>query len=312
MTQLARSLPTAMPACDAGTLMRPRLPAIGPGVPRAARAARWLAVALTLVAAFPAEGQDKPAATGRPRPKRMTTPGASTGPSAGPRSGNAPSEATPAPPAGPAPDAAPPAPEPAGFDLPLPPLEPPAPPAPVPVLDRSLVLAAQAGLVFPFATLGPGVKTALLLEYALSRDVPIRARLSVGYEQHGGEASRLFPGPAGGADPAALENQRLVPVEVGATLDVWKHGENAYSLGAAYGLVGVWTRTHALGAWTDEAGLGHQVTFEGGYARALGDAELLVRAHWSVRKTAVAPRTQAVELPWYQTAGVLVGIGLPL
>ena len=46
------------------------------------------------------------------------------------------------------------------------------------------------------------------------------------------------------------------------------------------------------------------------YARRFGPVELEVRARYSVRRTAVGLTTTAMEPPWYQTAGVLLGLGL--
>lgn len=172
------------------------------------------------------------------------------------------------------------------------------------------VLQAQGGPVIPFAVLGVGGRGELRLSYFFS--APLGVSLSAGFEQHAGRAAALFGPPAGGYDPAALDNQTVFPVQVLAHVPLLRDEQNRVDLAAGYSLLTVWSQAQALGRARNETGVGHEFALEGGYARRLGGIELQVRARYSLRRTAVGPLTATIELPWYQTAGVLVGLGLPL
>lgn len=56
--------------------------------------------------------------------------------------------------------------------------------------------------------------------------------------------------------------------------------------------------------------MGHEFAGELTFARRIGSVELSLTGRYSVRRTAVGAGTTAMELPWYQTAGVLLGLGL--
>ena len=176
--------------------------------------------------------------------------------------------------------------------------------------QAGFVLQAQGGAVIPFAVLGVGGRGELRLSYFFT--APLGVSLSAGFEQHAGHAAALFAPPAGGYDPAGLDNQTVFPVQVLAHVPVLRDEHNRVDLAAGYGLLAVWSQAQALGRTRNESGVGHEFALEAGYARRLGAVELQVRARYSLRRTAVGPLTATMELPWYHTAGVLVGLGLPL
>jgi hypothetical protein len=160
----------------------------------------------------------------------------------------------------------------------------------------------------PFSVLGIGGRGELRVSYVL--DVPLAFSLGAAFEQHTAKRAATFVPPAGGFDPAALDNQTVFPVEVLAHVLLLRDEQNRLSIGAGYGLLTVWSNPEALGKLTSETGVGHEFVLEGGYARRFGSFEILARARYSVRRTAVGHLTSQIELPWYQTAGVLVGAGL--
>lgn len=244
----------------------------------------------------------------------------------------APAATAPAPP----PVAAPPAPPP---PAPSPVVAPRAAPAPAPVVAAppepaaapppevaapavepkrlGLLISAEGGVSVPLSVLTSGVRVGARVDYRLLRSGPLLASFGVGYERHTGTASRVFQPPTagnatGGADPQAVENQDLMTLELGVKVEPWRNERNALSAGAFYGLLPTWTQVQTLGETTTEAGLGQQVALDLGYARRFGRLTVSVHGRWSVRRTGVGLRTNAIELPWYQTLGLVVGVGAEL
>lgn len=223
----------------------------------------------------------------------------------------APMEATPAP------VAATPAP---AVTAPPPPLEAP----PLEVAERpsepkrlGLLISAEGGVSVPLSVLTSGVRVGARVDYRLIHSGPLLASFGVGYERHTAAASRVFLPPTagnatGGADPQALENQDLMTLELGVKVEPWRNERNALTAGAFYGLLPTWTQVQTLGETTTEAGLGQQVALDLGYARRFGRLTVSVHGRWSVRRTGVGLRTNVVELPWYQTLGLVVGVGAEL
>lgn len=205
----------------------------------------------------------------------------------------------------------------------LPPPTPPAPAAvvvveeqeltPLPKLSRQGGLSVQAtgGVVVPFSGLGVGGRAALRASYWLGK-LPLAVSLGVAFEQHTSRSAVSFAPPAGGLDAATLDNQTLLPFEVGVQAALFRDEKNRVHLGASYGLLAVWSQTVALGDAVLERGLGHEISGEAGYTRRLGALELTLAVRYSVRKTAVGFRTSSIELPWYQTFGVVAGLGFSL
>lgn len=224
---------------------------------------------------------------------------------------------------------APPKVEPASVPAPLRAPEPSPPPAPVvseaspppaatteelvplPALSprAGLLLEAAGGVIIPFQVLGVGGRGEVRASWLLAQ-APLGFSLSVGFEQHTAKTSAFIAPPAGGLDPAALDNQTLYPVQLLAHLLLLRDERNRLQLGAGYAALITWSQTQALGSTREESGLGHEVAGELAYARRFGSVELEVRARYSVRRTAVGRSTTAMELAWYQTAGLLLGLGL--
>jgi hypothetical protein len=185
-------------------------------------------------------------------------------------------------------------------------------PAPVPSPSKSqFLLGALGGIVTPFSVLATGERVGLVAEYHLGA-LPLGVLLNVAFEQHTALQSTLFAPPAGGLDPAAIENQSVVPVELAVAYSPWHDEANRLALAVGYGLLPTSTETRALGSTTLEAGLGHEVLGEVGYTRALGPVNLLLRLRYAVRHTAVGARTSTMELPWYQSFGVSAGLAFGL
>lgn len=184
--------------------------------------------------------------------------------------------------------------------VPLPPVRP----------KTRFVLGAAGGVVVPTAVLGVGGRGEVRLTVVL--DAPLGFSVSAGFEQHAGRAAVQFAPPAGGFDPAALDNQTLFPLQVLVHGLLLRDEANRVDVAAGYGLLTTWSDAQALGQVRLESGVGHEVALEAGYSRRVGAFELSARARYSLRRTAVGPLTTALELPWYQTAGVLLGVGLPL
>jgi hypothetical protein len=172
----------------------------------------------------------------------------------------------------------------------------------------TLLLGALGGALFPFSVLGAGVKAEAVLEYHLAT-APFGATLGVGYERHTATTAVMFTPPAGGYDPAAIENQTLVPIELALVYSPIRDEATRVQLGAGYGLIPTFTQAQSLGSTASESGLGQEASLEAGYTRKLGPVELLVRARYALRHTAVGARTAVMELSWYQSAGILVGCG---
>ncbi|MFZ5441531.1 MAG: hypothetical protein ACOZQL_16105 [Myxococcota bacterium] len=188
--------------------------------------------------------------------------------------------------------------------VPLPPLRP----------ATRFILSASGGVVAPFSVLGVGGRGELRLTWLTG--APLALSFSAGFEQHTARTAATFfpPQPLSprGFDPAALDNQTLFPLQLLAHALLLRDEQNRVDVGAGYALLVAWTHAQALGTSAQESGVGHELALEAGYARRVGPIELSVRARYAVRRTAVGPLTATMELPWYQTAGVLVGLGLPL
>ena len=183
-------------------------------------------------------------------------------------------------------------------------------PAPAKASSAGLLLEAAGGVVVPFNVLGVGGRGEIRGSWLLA-NVPLGFSVSFGFEQHSAKASAFLAPPAGGFDAAGLDNQTLYPAQVMAHLLLLLRDEHhRLQLGAGYAALITWTQTQALGKAREESGLGHELAGEFAYARRFGVVELDVRLRYSVRRTAVGPFTTAMELPWYQTAGVLIGLGL--
>lgn len=174
--------------------------------------------------------------------------------------------------------------------------------------SRGLSVQATGGLLVPFSGLRLGGRAELRASYWMA-SIPLAASVGVAFEQHTSRTATLFAPPAGGLDEAALINQTLVPIEVGALAALFRDEKNRVHLGVSYGLLAVWSQTIALGETVLERGAGHEISGEAGYTRRLGALELTVRFRYSMRRTAVGLRTSSIEPPWYQTFGVLAGLG---
>lgn len=172
-----------------------------------------------------------------------------------------------------------------------------------------LLLQASGGVIIPFSVLGVGGRGEVRASVLLS-SAPLGFSFSAGIEQHSAKTAAFLPPPAGGFDAAALDNQSLFPLQLLAHLFLLRDTHNRLQLGAGYGLIIVSTVTQALGRTRDESGVGHEVAGELAYARRFGPIELSLTARYSVRRTAVGAGSTAMELPWYQTAGVLLGLGV--
>lgn len=166
----------------------------------------------------------------------------------------------------------------------------------------------MGGVVVPFSGLGLGGRAELRFARWLGA-VPLGVSLGLAFEQHTSRSAVTFAPPAGGLDLAALDNQTLLPIELALLASPWRDGNNRLHLGASYGLLAVWSEAIALGSSVRESGLGHEVAGEAGYTRRLGALELTLKLRYSVRRTAIGPRTASIELPWYQTFGVVAGLG---
>lgn len=142
--------------------------------------------------------------------------------------------------------------------------------------------------------------------------VPIGFSVGVAFEQHSAARAALFAPPQGGFDPNALLLQTVLPLSLGANAAVFHDQANRLHLGVAYSALMTWTHTQALGLGHDESGLGHEFSAELGYARSFGRLEIVVRARYGLRRTAVGLTTNTLEVPWYQTAGLSAGVGLGL
>lgn len=212
---------------------------------------------------------------------------------------------------------------PVSIELPatLPPAQPPpAPAAPEVVesppkpelgtLSRRAGLSVQAtgGILVPFSSLGVGGRADLRAAFWLE-SLPLAVGLGVAFEQHTSRGPAHFAPPAGGFDEGAIDNQTLLPFELGLLAALLRDERNRVHLGASYALLTVWAQTLALGAEVQERGAGHEIAGEAGYTRRVGVLELTVRLRYSVRRTVVGARSESLELPWYQTFGVLAGLG---
>jgi hypothetical protein len=182
-------------------------------------------------------------------------------------------------------------------------------PAPAKPSTAGLLIEAAGGVVVPFHVLGVGGRGEVRGSWLLA-NVPLGFSLSFGFEQHSAKTSAFLSPPAGGFDAAGLDNQTLYPAQLMAHLLLLRDEHDRLQLGAGYAALITWTQAQALGKTREESGLGHEFSGELAYARRFGVVELDVRLRYSVRRTAVGPYTTAMELPWYQTAGVLVGFGL--
>ena len=182
---------------------------------------------------------------------------------------------------------------------------------PLPRLRGAQGLSVQAtgGVLGPLTGLGPGGRAALRATWWLGK-VPLAASLAVAFEQHTSRSATTFAPPAGGLDASTLDNQTLLPFEVGVQAALFRDEKNRVHLGVSYSLLAVWSQTIALGDSVLERGVGHEVAGEAGYTRRLGVLELAIAVRYSVRRPAVGARTSAIEAPWYQTLGVMAGLGL--
>jgi hypothetical protein len=186
---------------------------------------------------------------------------------------------------------------------------PPASPPPSEAGPRpQLLLGALGGALFPFSVLGAGVKAEAVAEVHLAT-MPLGATLGIGYERHTATTRAMFAPPAGGYDPNAIENQTLVPIELALVYSPLRDELSRVQVGAGYGLIPTFTQAQSLGSTASESGLGQEASLEAGYTRKVGPVELLVRARYALRHTAVGARTAVMELSWYQSAGILVGCG---
>ena len=174
-----------------------------------------------------------------------------------------------------------------------------------------LTVQARGGVVVPLGGLRAGGRAELRAAYWLG-SLPLAVSLGLAFEQHTSRSAATFAPPAGGLDEAALDNQTVLPVEASVLVALFRDEHNRVHLGAGYGLLLVWSQTVALGDIVLERGLGHEVLGEAGYTRRVGPLELSVGLRYSVRRTAIGPRTSSVELPWYQTFGVVAGLGFCL
>ena len=172
-----------------------------------------------------------------------------------------------------------------------------------------LVLGIAGGVVAPFAVLGVGGRGEARVSWLLAH-APLGFSLSFGVEQHTATTTAFFPPPAGGFERAGIDNQTLYPAQSLVHLLLVRDERNRLQLGAGYALLLTWSQTQALGKQSEESGVGHELGAELAFARRFGSFELELRARYSVRRTAVGSATTAMELPWYQTAGLLFGVGL--
>jgi hypothetical protein len=194
--------------------------------------------------------------------------------------------------------------------VPAPPPEVAAPAAESAKGASGLSLHAAGGVALPVsAVLGVGGRGEVQVLYFLGQ-VPLGFSLGVAFEQHTAVTSAIFAPPQGGYDAAGIINQTLLPVQVGVHAALFRDENNRVQLGASYAGLVAWSNTQALGQAHAESGLGHEFAAEAGYAHQWGKLELLVRARYGVRHTAVGAQTATMELPWYQTASLLVGFGL--
>lgn len=243
----------------------------------------------------------------------LSTSGAAAGkkPKAVPKTDPVSAQPTPAPPPPEELKPAPPPPTPVVVVAPPPPVVVVAQEAPAPAKPSSsgLLIEAFGGVVIPFNVLGIGGRGELRGSWLLA-NAPLAFSVSFGFEQHSAKTSAFLAPPAGGFEAAGLDNQTLYPAQVMAHLLLLRDEHNRLQLGAGYAALITWTQTQALGQTREESGLGHEIAGELAYARRFGLIELDFRLRYSVRRTAVGPYTTAMELPWYQTAGVLVGLGL--
>lgn len=184
--------------------------------------------------------------------------------------------------------------------------------APAPAAEPWLLPQVRGGVLAPLSGLQAGPSVAAGVELRLARR--LRLGLTAGYEAHAGAQAATFlaAGQPRGFDGAAQSTQQLVPVALSATVELLHAGRGALLLGVEGSLLVVTTAVHALGVDTTEAGLGAGVAGELGYAHRLGPLEAALRARWTVRRTAVGPRTEAVELPWYQAVGLSLAVAWPL
>ena len=171
-----------------------------------------------------------------------------------------------------------------------------------------LSVQATGGVIVPFGGLQVGGRAELRASYWLGK-LPLAISLGVAFEQHTSRTAAFFAPRAGGLDENTLDNQTLLPFEVGALVALFRDEHNRVHLGANYGLMAVWSQTVALGDSVVESGVGHEVSGEAGYTRRIGQLELTLKLRYSVRRTVVGPRTSSIELPWYQTFGVVAGLG---
>jgi hypothetical protein len=170
-------------------------------------------------------------------------------------------------------------------------------------------LQAAGGILAPLNGLRLGGRGELRVARWF-QSVPLAVSFGVAFEQHASRSAAFFAPPAGGLDLAALDNQTLLPFEVGVLAALFRDEKNRVHVGASYALLAVWSQTVALGDSVLERGVGHEVGGEAGYTRRVGALELTVRVRYSVRRTAVGFRTASIELPWYQAFGVVAGVGL--
>lgn len=184
--------------------------------------------------------------------------------------------------------------------------------APRPTAEPWLLPHVRGGVLVPLSGLQAGPSVAGGVELRLARR--LRLGLTAGYEAHLGTQAATFlaAGQPRGFDGAALSAQQLVPLALSAAVELLHTERGALLLGVEGALLVVTTRVHALGVDTTESGLGANVAGELGYAHRLGPLETSLRARWTVRRTAVGPRTEAVELPWYQALGVSLAVAWPL
>ena len=170
-------------------------------------------------------------------------------------------------------------------------------------------IQAMGGVIVPFSGLSVGGRAELRVARWFGA-VPLGVSLGMAFEQHTSRSAVTFAPPAGGLDLAAIDNQTLMPIELSLLAALWRDEHNRVHLGASYALLAVWSEAIALGSSVNESGVGHEVAGEAGYTRRLGALELTLKLRYSVRKTAVGARTASIEPPWYQTFGVVAGLGV--
>lgn len=170
----------------------------------------------------------------------------------------------------------------------------------------------RAGLLAPLHGLGPGPAVAGGLEVRVAERVRLGA--TAGFEAHAGQAPGRFLAEAQprGFDAAALTAQQVAPLALALAVEAARHPRGALLLGVEGAVLVVTSRTLALGSETTERGVGAGFSAEAGYAHRLGPLEASLRARWTLRRTAVGPRTEVLELPWYQALGLSLAIAWPL